>query len=73
IASMTNHEHDRHVLAAAIRGHAEIILTENTRHFPFAACDPYGIRPCSVDDFLSDLLSVDHERLCEVLRVSAPG
>jgi predicted nucleic acid-binding protein len=68
IASMTNHEHDRHVLAAAIRGHAEIILTENPRHFPIAACDPYGIRPCSVDDFLSDLLSVDHERLCEVLR-----
>lgn len=68
IASMTNHEGDRHVLAAAVRGNAEVIVTENLRHFPAEACDPYEIRPSSVDDFLSDLLSVDHERLCEVLR-----
>ncbi len=68
IASMTNPEHDRHVLAAAVRGNAEIIVTENLRHFPAEACDPHEIRPCSVDDFLSDLLSLDHERLCEVLR-----
>lgn len=68
IASMTNHEHDRHVLAAAIWGNAEIVITENLRHFPVEACDPYGIRPCSADDFLCDLLSVDHERLCDALR-----
>ncbi|HVA27924.1 MAG TPA: PIN domain-containing protein [Candidatus Baltobacteraceae bacterium] len=68
IASMTNHEGDRHVLAAAVRGNAEVIVTENLRHFPTAACEPYEIRPCSVDDFLSDLLSVDHERVCDVLR-----
>ncbi len=68
IATMTNHEGDRHVLAAAIRGNAETIVTENLRHFPKVACDPYEIRLCSVDEFLSDLLSVDHERMCEVLR-----
>lgn len=68
VASMTNDEHDRHVLAAAVRGNAEVIVTENLRHFPAEACSPYEIRPCSVDDFLSDLLSLDHERLCGVLR-----
>lgn len=68
IDAMKNHEGDRHVLAAAVRGNAETIVTENLRHFPKAACDPYEIGPCSVDDFLCDLLSVDHERMCEVLR-----
>jgi hypothetical protein len=68
IDAMKNHEGDHHVLAAAIRGNAETIVTENLRHFPKAACDPYGIRPCSVGDFFCDLLSVDHERMCEVLR-----
>jgi hypothetical protein len=68
IASMTNHDGDKHVLAAAVRGNAEVIVTENLRHFPTAACDPYDIRPCSADDFLCDLLSVDYERLCAVSR-----
>jgi hypothetical protein len=68
IGAMNNHEGDRHVLAAAIRGNAETIVTENLRHFPKAACDPYEVRPCSVDDFLTDLFSVDHERVVEVLR-----
>lgn len=68
IDAMTTHFGDRHVLAAAVRGNAETVVTENLRHFPQAACDPYEIRPSSVDDFLCDLLSVDHERMCEVLR-----
>ncbi len=69
VASMTNHEGDRHVLAAAVRGNAEVIVTENLRHFPVAGCSPYEIRPCSADDFLCDLLSVGHEQVCDVLRI----
>lgn len=69
IDSMSNHEGDRHVLAAAVRGNAEVIVTENLRHFPDNACEPYGITPCPVDDFLSDLLSVGHGRMCDVLRI----
>ena len=30
---MPNHEDDRHVLAAAVVGDAEIVLTDNLRHF----------------------------------------
>jgi predicted nucleic acid-binding protein len=33
-AAMTNHPKDRHVLAAAVRGNAELIVTENIRDFP---------------------------------------
>jgi len=34
---------DRHVLAAAIRAGAQVIVTDNLKHFPAAALDPFGI------------------------------
>lgn len=37
IPSMTNHEEDRHVLAAAVRGRADVIVTSNLKHFPRSA------------------------------------
>jgi hypothetical protein len=53
IASMTNHESDRHVLAAAVVSRADVIVTENVRHFPTGACEPYGIEVQTADEFLS--------------------
>ena len=35
--------HDRHVLAAAIHGRADVIVTKNLKHFPAAALTRYGI------------------------------
>jgi hypothetical protein len=32
--ALTNHEKDRHVLAAAIRGNCPLLLTFNLKHFP---------------------------------------
>jgi predicted nucleic acid-binding protein len=43
ISDMTNDPKDRHVLAAAIRGGAEVLVTENLRDFPPDAFRPYGI------------------------------
>ena len=37
IGVMTNDPDDRHVLAAAVRSHAELIVTYNRRHFPTQA------------------------------------
>ena len=34
IDGMTNHEKDRHVLAAAVRGNAEVLVTFNLDDFP---------------------------------------
>ena len=34
---------DRHVLAVAIVGHADVIVTHNLRHFPAALLERYGI------------------------------
>jgi hypothetical protein len=43
---------DRHVLAAAICGHADAIVTFNVADFPAAALAPYGIEAQHPDDFL---------------------
>lgn len=45
-------EGDKPVLAAAIVGHANVIVTQNTKHFPMECLDPYGILCQSADDFL---------------------
>jgi predicted nucleic acid-binding protein len=45
---------DRHVLAAAIRAGAQVIVTDNLKHCPAAALDPFGISAKGSDDFLVD-------------------
>ena len=46
---------DRHVLATAITGHAEILLTNNLKDFPTRVLAKYCIVPRSVDSFLLEL------------------
>jgi len=43
---------DVHVLAAAIAGHADCIVTANTRDFPQDVISPYGIEVVDPDTFL---------------------
>ena len=50
---------DRHVLAAAIHGEAQVIVTENLRHFPEAALAPHNIRAETADQFVRALLGTD--------------
>jgi predicted nucleic acid-binding protein len=52
IPNLRNDMDDRHVLAAAIRGNAEYIVTQNVRHFPTSAIEPFGIRVVTADTFL---------------------
>ena len=52
---------DRHVLAAAIHGGAEVIVTANLRDFPVTALDPYKIVAQEPDAFILGLLEVDPE------------
>ncbi len=52
IPSMTNDPKDRHVLAAAIRGRADVIVTSNTKDFPPEAREPYDVDLQTPDEFL---------------------
>jgi len=37
--------HDRHVVAAAIAGHCNVVVTQNLKHFPAANLARFGIEP----------------------------
>jgi hypothetical protein len=50
---------DRHVLAAAIKAGAQIIVTRNLKHFPAASLDPWNIEAKSPDDFVADQVGID--------------
>jgi hypothetical protein len=58
---------DRHVLAAAIRGHAHSIVTENVKDFPEAETEKYGITVQKVDTFLVDQYDLNPNRFISVL------
>jgi hypothetical protein len=47
---------DRHVLAAAILGRADVIVTRNLKDFPAATLEPYGIEPQHPDQFIDHVL-----------------
>ena len=49
---------DRHVLAAAIVGHADAIVTFNTKDFPEAVLQPYGIEVQHPDEFVVNQLQL---------------
>lgn len=67
IPAMTNAPGDRHVLAAAVRGGAELIVTENLRDFPASATKPYDIEVVNQDEFLLDQLDLDPRRVQHAL------
>lgn len=43
---------DRHVLAAAITGHADAIITWNEKDFPMEVLNPFGIELQTPDEFV---------------------
>lgn len=52
-------EKDRHVLATAIRGQADLIITSNLRHFPSKALRPWQLVASHPADYLIKLYSLN--------------
>lgn len=50
---------DRHVLAAAIAGRADVIVTYNLRHFPAEALRNHGVEAQHPDTFIRHVLDLD--------------
>ncbi len=69
-ASLTSiNEKDRHVLAAAIRTGASVIVTDNLKDFPRETCLQFDIEPLSSDSFFADCISLSPSQTMATLRI----
>ncbi len=59
---------DRHVLAAAITGRCDVIVTQNLKDFPEAALSPFGVDVQHPDDFLCNHLNLAQGLFCNCVR-----
>ncbi|MBO0905579.1 PIN domain-containing protein [Jiella sonneratiae] len=60
---------DAHVLAAAIKTQAAIIVTENLKDFPPAYLDRFGIEVRSADAFLANTIALDEGKAVAAIRI----
>jgi hypothetical protein len=59
---------DRHILAAAVKTRADVILTFNDRDFPAHVVEPLGIEISHPDDFLLDQFGISEELFIAYVR-----
>lgn len=63
---------DRHVLAAAIRARAQVIVTDNTKDFPGDVLAPWDVEARTADQFVVDQIHLDQSIVHgEVQRIAA--
>ena len=60
---------DRHVLAAAIVGRADVIVTLNSEAFPFGDFAPFNIEAQHPDEFIAHVLTLDMPMALGEIRV----
>lgn len=71
IDAMPNNLKDRHVLAAAVAGKAQSIVTLNLRHFPQDILASFAIQAQSPDEFLVHLFHITPARMREIIEKQA--
>jgi predicted nucleic acid-binding protein len=54
---------DHHVLAAAIKSRAQLIVTNNLKDFPAETLAPWNIEAVSADDFVLAQIDLDRQRV----------
>lgn len=57
---------DRHVLAAAIKAGAQVIVTRNLKDFSAGVLQPWGVDAKSPDDFVLDQVGIDGRTVCRM-------
>lgn len=60
-------ENDRHVLAAAITGRCDVIVTNNLKDFPEEALAPFNIEAQHPDEFLCNHMSLAPGMFCSAV------
>ncbi len=61
-------EKDRHVLAAAIKTNANLIVTNNLKDFKDEYLETYGLSAKSHDDFLTDIIDLNSDLAIEAFK-----
>lgn len=61
-------ENDRHVLAAAIKTNANVIVTNNLKDFPNEYLASFGLTAKGADDFLTDIIDLNQDKAIEAFR-----
>lgn len=61
-------EDDCHVLAAAIKTNANVIVTNNLKDFPGKYLDTFGLKAKNADDFLTDIIDLNQEQAIKAFR-----
>jgi len=61
-------EKDNHVLAAAIKTNANLIVTNNLKHFPYEYLSSFGLTAKNADDFFTDIIDINHETSIKAFR-----
>lgn len=69
VESMTCDPKDRHVLAAAVRANAEVLVTFNLKDFPQASLEGYEIEAVHPDEFLLDQFDLYPKLTLDSLRI----
>lgn len=59
---------DAHVMAAALKVQAQVIVTNNLKHFPAETLSPWGVEAKLSDDFLMDQFYLDAVELHVAIR-----
>jgi hypothetical protein len=59
VSILTNAPKDRHVLAAAIKGNASLLVTFNLRDFPAESLVAWGVNAVHPQDYLLTLYSMN--------------
>ncbi len=59
---------DAHVIAAALRARASVIVTENLKHFPERVLKPLDLEAKTADEFIADTIDLDVGRAISVIR-----
>ncbi len=59
---------DAHVIAAAVKTRATVIVTENLRHFPERILKPLDLEAKKADEFIADTIDLDIGRAIPIVR-----
>lgn len=70
-SAMRNDPKDRHVLAAAIRGHADVIVTMNLKDFPAHSLEDFDVEVQDPDTFLCYELEIAPSEIVQIIQEQA--